>query len=148
MLKQPMLVPLNKINVRNGDVFHGLKASEESFKGFGELYFTRVDYRKIKGWKRHRQVTLNLVVIEGGVKFVIGSSDLFDAEKPLYFQDFIIGPSLDYSRLVVPPGYWVAFQGIKKGANIIANIIEEEHDANEADFQNFGNLIPKSSESF
>ena len=54
--------PLKIINTPNGEVKHALKNSDDSFSGFGEAYFSSVDFGTIKGWKKHTQMILNLIV--------------------------------------------------------------------------------------
>ena len=107
---KPYLVPLRKIKLAKGNVFHALKSNENSFKGFGELYFSRIEFGKIKGWRRHNKYTLNLIVIEGLVKFIVASNDTFETDNPEYLEEFVIGPSENYKRLVVPPGHWMALR--------------------------------------
>ena len=57
------------INLEQGDVLHFMKNSAESFKGFGEVYFSKINTYSIKGWKLHKKMTLNLIVPIGTVKF-------------------------------------------------------------------------------
>lgn len=132
-MEEPYLVPLREIAVPNGNVYHAIKSSETSFINFGELYFSRIETGKIKGWKRHNRCTLNLIVVEGLVSFIIVTDDVFQGRNPSYHKEFTIGPEENYNRLVVPPGYWVAFKGVGAGENIIANVIDEEHDSEESD---------------
>lgn len=120
---------LKQINVPNGDLFHGLKCTDEGYQGFGEAYFTHIQPNKIKGWKRHNRVTLNLIVIYGEVKFYIFN----DTQSKNQLTEIILSPVSNYKRLVVPPGYWVAFKGMGNSESIILDIINEPHDHTEAD---------------
>ena len=61
---------LKRISVKGGDVQHYLKSTDPGFLEFGEIYFSRVDFKEVKAWKRHRKMTLNLAVPVGEVKFV------------------------------------------------------------------------------
>ena len=61
---------LKIIKNNDGDIFHGLKNDDSGFSEFGEIYFTRINYKKIKAWKKHFSMTMNLVVPFGEVKFV------------------------------------------------------------------------------
>ena len=61
---------LKTIDNINGAVMHGLKKSESSFNGFGELYFSNIKYKSIKAWKRHLRMTMNLIVPVGNVQFI------------------------------------------------------------------------------
>ena len=36
------LTPLRRIPLEKGDVLHGMKATETTFSGFGEAYFTQI----------------------------------------------------------------------------------------------------------
>ena len=64
-----LVSPLNIIDVQGGDVLHGMKCSDSSYFGFGEAYFSTIDSYAIKAWKLHKQMTLNLVVPIGKIKF-------------------------------------------------------------------------------
>ena len=55
--------------LKEGDLFHGLSCEDEHFSGFGEIYFTNIFYKSIKGWKKHHEMTLNLIVPVGSVLF-------------------------------------------------------------------------------
>ena len=57
-----LLTPLKIIEREQGNVMHALKNSDAGFDGFGEAYFTFVNNGVIKGWKKHREMTLNLIV--------------------------------------------------------------------------------------
>ena len=66
-----MLTELKQIMSEDGAVFHAMKDTDKGFAGFGEAYFSTVKQGRIKGWKKHREMTMNLVVIFGCVKFVL-----------------------------------------------------------------------------
>ena len=117
---------LRRIAVPGGDVFHGLKRSDEGFSGFGEVYFSFVLSGNRKGWKKHRRMSLNLVVPIGEVDFYIHDEVLAETLK------IRVGRS-NYGRLSVRPGLWVAFEGVGAGENLIANVASIEHDPDEAE---------------
>ena len=66
-----ILTPLKKIYNSKGDIFHAMKKSDKGFAGFGEAYFSTVKTGEIKGWKKHKEMMLNLIVIKGEIEFVI-----------------------------------------------------------------------------
>jgi len=70
-IKGVVLTPLKVITGENGGVLHALKNNEDSFAGFGEAYFSTVQHRAVKGWKRHREMILNIVVPSGSIRFVL-----------------------------------------------------------------------------
>ncbi len=132
MMKQIKETKLKIIKVEKGNVFHGLKSNESDFNGFGEAYFSSVKFKDIKAWKKHKKMTLNLIVIIGLIKFVL-YDDRKDKFKNPEIHQFIIGPEENYARLTVPPGVWMGFQGCGKGKNILLNIADIEHEPEEID---------------
>jgi len=128
-LAEIIITPLKRIKVSGGDVLHGIKISDTSFVGFGEAYFSMVNPGAIKAWKLHRQMTLNLVVPIGEVKFVF--HDLHSGN----FREEHIGETR-YSRLTVPPGIWFGFQGIASSQSLILNISDITHKPDEVETKN------------
>ncbi len=126
-----LITPLKTINVEGGNVKHAMKKSDPGFAGYGEAYFSIVDYGTIKGWKRHKLMTLNLVVCSGKVRFVI-YDDRRDQTEDSHFQEVILS-SENYSRLTVPPMVWMGFQGVGAELNMLLNIVDIEHSAEEID---------------
>ena len=122
------VTPLNRIKQPLGDVYHGMKQSDPDYMGFGEAYFSTVLFKKIKGWKKHTELTLNIIVPIGSIKFVLyDDRNISNVEIDGKYYSIVLSPE-NYCRLTVPPGVWVAFQGIGKGPNILLNIIDKEHD--------------------
>jgi dTDP-4-dehydrorhamnose 3,5-epimerase len=116
------LTPLKQITHSKGDIFHAMKVSDEGFFGFGEAYFSTVNKNDIKGWKKHTEMILNLVVITGEVEFVVYDGNSF----------FNIKLSKNnYQRLTVEPGLWLAFRGLDK-KNILLDMASIEHDPKES----------------
>ena len=111
---------LKQIPLIEGDVFHALKKTDNGFKGFGEIYFSRIKYKKIKAWKMHKKITSNLIVPFGNVEFALLDEDG-------QFKSFLIGED-NYKRLTIPPGIWYGFKGLGKDFSIIASIIDLVHD--------------------
>jgi dTDP-4-dehydrorhamnose 3,5-epimerase len=126
------LYPLKHFIVPKGDVFHALKATDEGYAGFGEVYLSRIKAGEIKGWKRHNRMMLNLVVVYGTVKFVL-YDDSKDSQTYGQFKEYILSPDNNYQRLTVSPGLWFAFQGMEKDVSILMNIIPEPHNPTETD---------------
>ncbi|KMO19932.1 dTDP-4-dehydrorhamnose 3,5-epimerase [Methylobacterium indicum] len=125
-----ILTPLRRIPTPGGDVRHALKRSDPGFSDFGEAYFSTVDQGTVKGWKRHRRMTLNLVVVVGEIRFVVhdGAGDIFTVNLTPSRPD-------DYARLTVPPSLWVAFGGVGRGLNMLLNVADIEHDPTESEVQ-------------
>ena len=41
---------------------HGIKKNDTGYVGFGEVYFSYINPKAVKAWKKHNRMTLNLVV--------------------------------------------------------------------------------------
>lgn len=128
-LESVLVTPLKRIPTPGGDVRHAMKSSGPGFAGFGEAYFSSIEQGAVKGWKRHRQMTLNLVVPVGEVRFVVHDAQV-NASRA-----FQLTPDRadSYNRLTVPPGLWMAFGGVAPGLNLLLNLASIEHDPSEAD---------------
>lgn len=121
-----IIKPLKKFELAEGDVLHALKSSEEEFNGFKEAYFSTIKTNKIKAWKRHLKMTMNLVIPIGKVKF-----NFYDNKKNL-LKNIIIGED-NYSRITVPPNIWFGFKGLSPHTSYILNISDVSHDPSEVE---------------
>lgn len=139
MIEGVSLHPLKHISVPNGDVFHALKCTDEGYSGFGEAYFTQIESGKVKGWRRHNSITLNLVVVYGKVKFVIYDDREGSVTKG-QFEEIILSPNDNYQRLTVAPGLWMAFCGDDESTSMLMDIIPEPHNPSEADKKELSEL--------
>ena len=131
MIDGVKVVPLRRIPDERGTVMHMLRSTDPHFSQFGEIYFTTIYQSVIKGWHRHREITLNYACIEGRVKLV-----LFDdrAESPSRgdLMEVFLGPD-NYSLAVIPPGVWNGFKGMTAPHAIVANCCTHPHDQSRTD---------------
>jgi dTDP-4-dehydrorhamnose 3,5-epimerase len=114
-----------------GDIYRVIRASDPNFFGFGEAYFSFINPREVKGWKRHRRMILNLAVPVGSVRFVIAYNDGDTVIKPQFEQ--IILSAQNYLRLTIPANIWFAFQGMSLKQNLVLNIASIMHDPYESE---------------
>ncbi len=126
-----MISSLNRILNPKGDILRGMKSSDSSYAGFGEVYFSMIHFGVIKGWKRHRLATLNIVVPCGAIRFIV-YDDRSDSLTQGKFLD-ITAYSENYIRLTICPGLWMAFMGVGEGVNLLMNVSNMEHDPGESD---------------
>ena len=124
--KDIIIKPLKKIPLEDGDVLHVLKASEYEFQGFKEAYFSTIKKNRIKAWKRHLKMTMNLIIPVGNVQFIF-----YDNNKNL-LKNTIIGED-NYCRITVPPKIWFGFKGLSSRTSFILNISNEPHDPKEVE---------------
>jgi len=139
MIKGVMTTPLDVIDTPGGSVLHAMKSSSEGFLGFGEAYFSTIDFKAIKGWKRHTEMTLNLIVPIGAVRFIL-YDDTVEGNSAKRFQEVILSRSENYVRLTIPPMIWLGFQGLDQHTNILLNIADIEHSPNEVDRKNLNEV--------
>jgi len=134
------VVPLRRIPDERGTVHHMLKRSDPHFVEFGEIYFTTIYRGVIKGWHRHREMTLNYACPSGRIKLVLfdereGSSTAGE------LMEVFLGPD-DYSLVIIPPGVWNGFKGMDE-LSLVANCCTHEHDPTRSDrLDPFDNHIP------
>lgn len=119
-----LVTNLSRIATPGGDVLHALKKSDDGFEGFGEAYFSWADHGAIKAWKRHNQMTMNVIVPFGEVRFVffVEGTNIFRVEE--------IGINR-YVRLTVPAGICFGFQGLAEPQSLVVNIASIPHDPEE-----------------
>lgn len=119
-----ILTPMKKIHHPKGDIFHAMKKSDLGFSGFGEAYFSMINYGDIKGWKKHTVMVINLLVPVGEIEFV-----MYDEKVKEFFSTKL--SQNNYQRLTVKPGLWMAFKGLSEH-NILLNLASIEHEQSEA----------------
>ncbi len=129
MISDLIITPLKIIDVPGGNVLHALKNKDLGFNGFGEAYFSEVELMQIKAWKRHRKMTLNLIVPIGEIRFIVFDDRTADN---CVSQEITLSRQ-NYCRLTIPPMVWVGFQGRSKTTSMLLNIADLSHDPNEVD---------------
>jgi len=126
-----VFTPLSIIDTKGGDVLHAMKSSDVGYSGFGEAYFSTIESGAIKGWKRHRDMVLNLIVPIGSVRFVIFDDCAGLSTSDNYYE--ITLSRENYGRLTVPPMVWMGFQGEGNGSSVLLNIANIPHNPDEVD---------------
>ena len=119
---------LSRIETSGGEVMKALTAEEPDFKGLGEAYFSRVNAASVRGWKRHNEMTVNVVVPVGHVRFVIAE----ESGNEVSFEHFDLGPDFTHGRLTIEPGTWFGFMGGTNGG-LVLNLSDIVHRPDEAD---------------
>lgn len=133
-------VPLHRIPDERGTVHHMLKSTDPHFLGFGEIYFTTVYRDVVKGWHRHREMSLQYAVPVGRIKLVI-FDDREGSSTTGTVEEHFLGPD-DYSLVQIPPGVWNGFKGMTDTA-LLANCCTHPHDMSRSDrLDPFVNDIP------
>ena len=134
-----LITPLKTIIVPNGDVMHAMKSSDVGYDSFGEAYFSTINSGAIKAWKRHKEMTINLVVPSGKVKFVLYDDRQKSKNLGSYLE--VILSKDNFCRLTIPPMIWVGFQGLDIETSTILNIANIEHSPEEVDKRNLDEIL-------
>ncbi len=120
------IVPLRRIPDERGTVYHMLKCTDPHFVRFGEIYFSMVYPGVIKGWHKHREMTLNYACIYGRVKLVL-YDDRDGSSTRGSLMEVFLGPD-SYALVVIPPEVWNGFKGMSEPYAIVANCCTHPHD--------------------
>ena len=123
MLSKIKIYKLNKLKNLKGDVLKYLNKNNKYFKKFGEIYFTEIKEKKIKGWNFHKKCQCLITVPVGKVKFTF-------AEKISGRKKVIIIGKKNHSIIVVPPRIWFSFTSLEK-ISLVVNTINEIHNNKE-----------------
>ncbi|MDR1544239.1 MAG: dTDP-4-dehydrorhamnose 3,5-epimerase [Prevotellaceae bacterium] len=133
-----ILSPLKQIFHPLGDVFHAMKKSDSGFAGFGEAYFSTIKKGEIKAWKKHKEMTLNLVVPVGKIRFV-AFDDREESSTKGVFNEFTLSVE-NYCRLTVPLQVWLAFEGVGE-YNLLLNVANMKHNPDEVERKNLDEIL-------
>ena len=106
------------IKLSEGNVLRVLRKDEVKRWSFAEAYFSKIKFGKVKAWKRHLKMTINIAVPKGKVKFVFYSNKKF--------RSISIGEK-NYCRLTIPPKVWFGFKGMSKSESIILSLTNIKH---------------------
>jgi dTDP-4-dehydrorhamnose 3,5-epimerase len=120
------VIPLRRIPDERGTIYHMLKSTDPHFLGFGEIYFTTVYQGIVKGWHKHRDMTLNYACIFGRVKVAL-YDDRENSRTAGSVTEIFLGPD-SYLLVSISPGIWTGFKGMSDPYAIVANCCTHPHD--------------------
>ena len=141
MIDGVQIIPLKRVPDERGTVMHMLRSTDPHFTRFGEIYFSTVYRGVVKGWHRHREMTLNYACVSGRIKLVLYDDRPSSSTKGELVEVFL-GPD-NYSLVVIPPCVWNGFKGMSEPQAIVANCATHPHDpARSERLDPFENTIP------
>lgn len=131
MSGQPMIdgiqvIPLRRIPDERGTIYHMLRSDDPHFVRFGEIYFSSIYPGVVKGWHKHREMTLNYACIFGRVKLAL-YDDRPDSTTVGTAMEVFLGPD-HYSLVTVAPGIWTGLKGMSEPFAMVANCCTHPHD--------------------
>ena len=117
-------VSLPRIEAPGGAVTRFVRNDEPEFLGFGEVYFTSIEFGAVKAWRRHSRANLFLTVVYGEVLVVLRDSPsegsfILSSEQP--------------TRLSIRAGSWFGFSGRSQETGIICSLSDLPHDPDEVE---------------
>lgn len=134
------VIPLRRVPDERGTIFHMLRVTDPHFMQFGEIYFSSIYADVVKGWHRHRDMTLHYACPFGRVKCVV-YDDRDGSPTRGGLMEIFLGPD-SYNLLVVPPDTWNGFKGLE-ALSVVANACTHPHDpARSSRLDPFENDIP------
>lgn len=137
------IIPLRRIPDDRGTIFHMLRSTDPHFIQFGEIYFSSVYPGVIKGWHKHREMTLNYACLVGNCKIVV-YDERDDSPTKGVLQEVFFGRD-NHCLVQVPPDTWNGFTAVGTGEALVANCCTHAHDPKRSSrLDPFQNHIPYS----
>jgi dTDP-4-dehydrorhamnose 3,5-epimerase len=141
LIEGSKVTPLRRIPDERGTVYHMLKSTDPQFIQFGEIYFSTVYPDVVKGWHKHREMTLNYACIFGRIKLVLYDERESSSTRGTLTEIFL-GQD-NYSLVTIPPEVWNGFKGMSEPYAIVANCSTHPHDPSRSSrVDPFKNHIP------
>ena len=127
------IIGLKKIKIKiiknkKGDILKFVSKKSKFFKSFGEIYFTEINYRKVKGWNLHKRNKCLLTVCYG--KAIFYFIDGRKKSRTFHKEKKIILEKRNHGIIIVPPGVWFSFTTNNK-KTVIANFLNKPHSDSE-----------------
>ncbi len=120
------VLPLRRLPDERGTIFHMMRSTDPHFERFGEIYFSSVVKGAIKGWHKHKEMTLNYACMHGRVKCVL-FDEREDSPTKGNLVEVFLGPD-SYNLLVIPPDVWNGFKGLADPMSLVGNCCTHSHD--------------------
>lgn len=131
MIEGLVVHDLKQIVDERGKVMHMIRSDSILFTRFGEVYFSKINPKFIKGWKKHLRMTQIFAVPVGMIRIVI-FDDRTDSKSYGELTVLEIGEN-NYCLLKIPPRVWYSFKAISAFPALIANCTDLPHDPTEAE---------------
>jgi len=129
MIDGVKITPLKKFPDERGVVMRMLRKDDDYFSKFGEIYFSKVYPNVVKGWHKHKKMTLNYAVVSGMIKLVL-FDDRIRSKTKREIQEIFLGEE-NYVLVTIPPKVWNGFKGISNQTAIVANCATRPHNPKE-----------------
>jgi len=141
MIEGVTFAPLRRIPDERGTIMHMLRRDDPHFVDFGEIYFTTIYQDAVKGWHRHREMTLNYACPVGRIKLVLFDDREGSPTRGTLVEAYL-GPD-NHALAVIPPEVWNGMKGLSAPFALVANCATHTHDPSRAErLDPYGSEIP------
>ena len=117
-------IPAKSFKNNKGDLLKFVSKKDFFFKSFGEIYFNEINYKKKKGWIKHKKNQCIFAVAYGEINFKLVDDRKFS--KSYGNEENIKLNKSKHSILILPPGIWFSFTTNKK-KSILINLVNSVH---------------------
>ncbi|MBU4377192.1 MAG: dTDP-4-dehydrorhamnose 3,5-epimerase family protein [Candidatus Omnitrophica bacterium] len=121
-----------KVNVDDrGRLMEILRADEDIFQKFGQVYITTAYPGVVKAWHHHKIQTDNFTCVNGKMKLALYDARP-DSKTYKEVNEFVI--SLDDPMLVqIPPSVYHGFKCVGSGEALVINMVTEPYNHKDPD---------------
>ena len=119
MIQGVLIHPLKQIPDERGKIMHMLRCDDPHFEKFGEIYFSMVYPKVVKGWHLHKEQTQNYCVVVGEIRLVLYDDREGSPTRGEVMEIPLGGPN--YALVRIPPLLWNGYQGLGDQPSIVAN---------------------------
>jgi len=131
MIDGVLVKKLKFIPDERGAVMELLRADDEAFRKFGQVYLSTVYPGVVKGWHFHKRQTDNICIIKGMARVAL-YDDRPESPTRGEVQEFYIGEQ-NPLLLSIPPRVLHGMKGIGTGPAYMINCPTEPYDPREPD---------------
>ena len=129
MIDGVKIIEKQVIGDERGKIMHMLKATDEEFLQFGEIYFSCGYPGVVKGWHLHTSMTLNNFCVSGTIKLVI-YDDRNNSPTKGETMEVFMGENANNVLVQIPKNLWNGYKVYSDKMAIVANCATEAHDKN------------------
>ncbi len=126
MIEGVRVKPLRMIPDERGRLMELLRADDEIFIKFGQVYMTTVYPGVVKAWHYHKKQYDNFVAVRGMIKLVL-YDPREDSPTRGEINEFFLG-DWNPQLVQIPPGVYHGFKCISETEAIVINIPTEVYD--------------------
>lgn len=131
MIEGVKVKKLRVIPDERGRLMEMVRADEEDFVKFGQVYMTTCYLGVVKGWHWHKIQTDNMTVIDGMMKIVL-YDDREGSPTRGEVDEFFAGTH-NPVRITIPPGVCHGFKCIGGNEAVVINTVTEPYDYDNPD---------------